>query len=83
MLASGKVTPPWNLNVALSSFADTFEAGMGYSDAFRLWVISAFDDTEHRDEVIGPAPPGWKDWVDEHCAVEWFDDDESTAEDRS
>jgi hypothetical protein len=66
MLAAGRVVPPWELGLRTEDFADSFEMDMGYADAFRLWVMSAFDDCAHLGRCLGPAVPGeWEEWVEE------------------
>lgn len=44
MLCAGSVKPPWTLGLSPDDLTDSFEMNMGYSDAFRLWIMSAFDD---------------------------------------
>ena len=68
MLAAGRVVPPWELDLSPADFADSFEMNLGYVDAFRLWLMSAFDDREHFRRCIGAAPPGnWEGWLAEHA----------------
>lgn len=66
MLAAGAVVPPWDLGLAPADFADTFDTNMGYVDAFRLWLMSAFDDRPHMRRCVGPdVPPEWEVWLAE------------------
>lgn len=64
VLTAGAVVPPWNLGLTTADFADTFNMNMGYVDAFRLWLISAFDDRPHMRRCVGPnVPPEWDAWL--------------------
>lgn len=67
MLSAGRVSPPWELGLGVGDFADSFEMNMGYADAFRLWLMSAFDDREHLRRTLGPAevPQSWEEWLSE------------------
>jgi hypothetical protein len=66
MLSAGRVVPPWQLGLRVEDFADSFEMDMGYVDAFRLWMMSAFDDREHFRRCIGTeVPKNWEDWITE------------------
>jgi hypothetical protein len=64
-LAAGEVPAPWQIGLRAEDFADSFEADMGYVDAFRLWGMSAFDDAEslagYTRRTAMPAP--WSAWV--------------------
>ncbi len=72
LLAAGAPTPPWQLGLGLDDFADSFEDDMGYVDAFRLWGMSAFDDTEQRQAFLDAhaAPPAWVAWAQEQFPTE-------------
>ncbi|WP_437677877.1 hypothetical protein [Sorangium sp. So ce131] len=67
MFCAGQVKAPWQLGLKLADFADSFDDGMGYVDAFRLWGMSAFDDAHHLRRYLEAtrAPPGWEAWVAE------------------
>ncbi|MFZ6875171.1 hypothetical protein ACO0LF_24155 [Undibacterium sp. Di27W] len=71
MLAANQLTPPWQLGLSLSDFADTFDDDMGYVDAFRLWGMSAFDDAEYVKKLLDSthAPEEWRSWATEHFHV--------------
>jgi hypothetical protein len=41
---------------------------MGYADSFRLWGMSAFDDREQMQGLLGDPtdiPESWRSWVSE------------------
>ena len=66
MLCAGDIRSPWQLGLPLSDFKDSFEDDMGYSDAFRLWMMSLDDDQRFlklfpKDKV----PEEWLPWLDE------------------
>lgn len=66
MLCAGQVVAPWQLGLTLDDFEDSFEEGMGYVDAFGLWLMSALDDHEHFEryfQAVG-VPSVWRNWVD-------------------
>jgi hypothetical protein len=71
MLSAGLIIPPWQLHLKPTDFKDSFDDDMGYTDAFRLWAMSAFDDDEHMWRFLdGKEPPDeWKTWVEEHMMV--------------
>jgi hypothetical protein len=71
MLSAGRVIPPWQLGLAFTDFADSFEMDMGYVDAFRLWGMSAFDDREHLQRYFTAieAPKAWQNWCVERFLV--------------
>lgn len=64
MLSAGRVLPPWTLGLTVADFADSFADDVGYVDAFRLWVMSAFDDREQEQVYLAAhaAPPDWRAW---------------------
>jgi hypothetical protein len=70
MLSAGNVVPPWWLGLELRDFEDSFEDNMGYVDAFRLWGMSVFDDSEQLQRYLDETkiPKSWKPWVAEHFA---------------
>jgi hypothetical protein len=69
MLCAGLVQPPWELDLSPDNFTDSFEMDMGYTDAFRLWIMSAFDDDLLLREMLHKTgiPANWADWVKEHA----------------
>lgn len=70
-LCAGEVAPPWRLGAALTDFRDSFEDDMGYVDAFRLWLMSAFDDRPHLERYLDAheAPEDWRAWAVEQSLV--------------
>lgn len=69
MLCAGIVLPPWTLGLTVDDFEDSFEMGMGYVDAFRLWMISGFDDDALLWEMLMHygIPKDWKEWVSQRA----------------
>jgi len=69
MLCAGSVKPPWTLGLTLEDFTDSFEIDMGYSDAFRLWIMSAFDDDMLLREMLQKTkiPKEWIEWIKEEA----------------
>ena len=67
MLSAGRVVAPWQLGLGPDDFTDSFEMDMGFVDAFRLFVMSAFDDREHLQRYLSAAgmPASWDEWVGE------------------
>jgi hypothetical protein len=67
VLSAGRMVPPWQLGARLEDFADTFDNDMGYVDAFRKWVMSAFDDREHLQRYLTSTgvPKDWERWLAE------------------
>jgi hypothetical protein len=65
MLCAGSVQPPWELGLSVDDFADSFEMDMGYTDAFHLWIMSAFDDDKLLRNMlqIKGIPNDWTDWI--------------------
>lgn len=65
MLCAGLVKPPWVFGLTLDNFTDTFSMDMGYIDAFRLWIISAFDDRQLLQEMLRETQvsENWAAWV--------------------
>jgi hypothetical protein len=72
MLCAGEVKAPWQVGLAPSDFADSFEIDMGYVDAFRLWAMSAFDDAEQVRRYLEATrvPADWSAWVAKHLSVD-------------
>lgn len=71
MLSAGELRGPWQLGLAVSEFADSFDDDMGYVDAFRLWGTSAFDDREHAERTLAELgmPAEWQGWAREQLFV--------------
>ena len=69
MFCAGSIKPPWTLGLSPDDFTDSLEMDIGYSDAFRLWMISAFDDDILLREILNKTkiPSEWVDWVDEQA----------------
>lgn len=69
MLCAGSVKPPWALGLSPDDFTDSFEMDMGYSDAFSLWIMSAFDDDMLLREMLKKTqiPCEWMSWIDEQA----------------
>lgn len=72
MLSAGSVSAPWQLGLDVGDFADSFEMDMGYVDAFRLWVMAAFDDREHLWRYLDATamPAQWAGWIAEQFFVD-------------
>ena len=68
MLCAGSILPPWELNLGIEDFADSFEMDMGYIDAYRLWIMCAFDDDQMLRKILAQKsiPSQWQTWLDEH-----------------
>lgn len=67
MLCAGTVQPPWELGLAPDECAaDSFELDMGYLDAYRLWLMSAFDDDILLRQMLEKTgiPDNWVEWLD-------------------
>ncbi|HEY4221329.1 MAG TPA: hypothetical protein VGO62_08295 [Myxococcota bacterium] len=67
MLCQGRVRAPWELGLMVSDFKDSFHDGMGYVDAYRLWLMSCFDDAAHVHRAVGPIPAEWAPWMTAHA----------------
>lgn len=67
MLAAGRVIPPWRLGLTIADFANTFDMDMRFTDAFRHWGMSAFDDREQLQKYLAEydAPETWARWCEE------------------
>lgn len=65
MFCAGFVKPPWDFGLSLDDFTDSFAMDMGYTDAFRLWIMSAFDDDLLLREMLASTQVSgdWADWV--------------------
>ena len=61
------VRPPWRYELTPSDFADSFEMNMGFCDAYRLWIMSSFDDDRLVREMHSKSgiPDEWADWINE------------------
>ena len=68
MLCVGEVQPPWLLGLSPDDFTDSFEMDMGYVDAFRLWMMSAFDDDVLLRQLLSVTgvPTEWSSWIEEN-----------------
>ena len=73
MFAAGRVLAPWQVGLTTADFADSFEMDMGYVDAFRLWIMSAFDDRDHFNRYLRETevPESWEEWLAEQVHIEW------------
>lgn len=69
MLFASSVVPPWGLELTPKDFKDSFEMDMGYTDAYRLWVMSAFDDDKMLREMLVKIPKEWDAWTQENLKV--------------
>ena len=71
MLCAGAVQPPWTLGLSPNDFQDSFEMNMGYVDAFRLWMMCAFDDDKLLREMLKRTgiPSDWMEWVDQQAKL--------------
>ena len=69
MLCAGAVQPPWIFGLSPDDFTDSFEMDMGYCDAFRLWIMCAFDDDMLLCEMFEETgiPNAWVNWIDERA----------------
>lgn len=67
MLCVGSVKAPWQLGIPFDELKNTFADHMGYADAFRLWLISAFDDNQLVWKMFDKAevPEDWMKWMEE------------------
>lgn len=66
-LATGQPPAPWALGLPVSSFTDSFADDIGYTDAYRLWLMSAFDDRQTfaaYARTQPAAPADWQAWLD-------------------
>ena len=72
MLSANQLIPPWQLGLQLCDFADSYEDDMGFVDAFRLWGMSVFDDSEHLRSYLEQtqAPAEWQAWASEHFMID-------------
>jgi hypothetical protein len=68
MLCAGSIVPPWELGLTIESCTKSFRMDMNYSEAFKLWVMCAFDDHQVFWDTfsIESLPKGWLDWVNEN-----------------
>lgn len=69
MLCAGTLQAPWELSPTLDNFADSFEMDMGYTDAFRLWLMCAFDDGLLLGQMFPTTgiPGDWAAWLKEQA----------------
>lgn len=65
MLCAGSIKPPWNFTLTLEDFSGSYAVDMKYTDAFRLWIMSAFDDDLLLQKMLNStqAPRKWVKWV--------------------
>lgn len=65
MFCAGSVKPPWDYGLSIDDFTGSYAKDMEYTDAFRLWLMSAFDDDRLLEEMLKltQAPGKWADWV--------------------
>jgi len=71
-LASGWPPAPWSLDLSLQSFEDSYDDDMGYADAFRLWLMSSFDDWPTWESYAATqptVPDDWASWVQSELAL--------------
>ncbi|NJR31962.1 MAG: hypothetical protein HC778_02645 [Chamaesiphon sp. CSU_1_12] len=71
MLCAGSVLPPWELGLAPDDGTDSFEMDMGYVDAFRMWIMSAFDDDMLLRTMLQKTgiPDNWAEWIEEETDI--------------
>ncbi len=70
MMCAGEVVAPWRLGLTPEDFEESFELEMRYTDAFNLWVMSAFDDQPHWQAYLasqGPIDEAWSAWLAGPC----------------
>jgi hypothetical protein len=65
MFCAGSVLPPWELGLKVEDFEDSFELDMGYADAYRLWIMSSFDDDRMLRQLLSDVPRSWEAWIEE------------------
>jgi len=67
MLCAGDIQPPWNFGLTPDDFADSFEMDVGFCDAYRLWIMTSFDDDKMIREMLSEfgIPNDWTDWINE------------------
>ncbi len=66
MFWTGEVKAPWALGLSVNDFKDSYDATMGYVDAFRWWCLEAIDDVEQLTALLGPVPEEWHSWLATH-----------------
>ncbi len=69
MLCAHSILPPWSLGLSLEDFEDSFEMDMGYVDAYRLWMMHAFDDDQLLRQMLAETgiPADWEEWIEEQA----------------
>jgi hypothetical protein len=67
MLCAGEIRPPWQFGLTPDDCTDSFEMDMGFCDAYRMWLMSSFDDDQLIREMLNECgvPDDWTDWVNE------------------
>jgi hypothetical protein len=65
MFCAGSVLPPWELGLKVEDVEDSFELEMGYADAYRLWIMSSFDDDRMLRQLLSDVPSAWEAWIEE------------------
>lgn len=70
MLCAHEIRAPWQLGLSRSDFANSFEENMGFTDAFRLWMMCAFDDDRLLREMLATSgiPGEWTGWIDQEAS---------------
>jgi hypothetical protein len=71
MLCAGTVEPPWKYGLTPQDSEDSYEDDMGYADAFRLWIMSAFDDDRLLWELCNKSgiPADWLQRLEEEASM--------------
>jgi hypothetical protein len=65
MFLRGHVETPWSRGLSIDDFTDSFDDDMTFTDAFRLWLMSSFDDREHLDRVVALVPQDWQVFIND------------------
>jgi hypothetical protein len=71
MLCAGTVEPPWKYGLTPQDSEESYDDDMGYADAFRLWIMSAFDDDRMLWQLFDKSeiPADWLPWLEEQTAM--------------
>lgn len=72
MLCVGEVQPPWLLGLQPNDLISSSKMDMGYTDAFRLWIMYAFDDDLLLSQMVSETrvPADWLTWIDENITIQ-------------